>query len=77
MANEIVDRAKEHFVTEQDNIAIVRRLYTDVFDHQNLDLADTIVAPNFKNHSAPPGMQDGPDGIKAIVKLLFAAFPDD
>jgi hypothetical protein len=39
MANEIVDGGKEHFATEQDNIAIVRRMYTDVFDHQHLDLA--------------------------------------
>ncbi len=35
---------------EEDNIAIACRMYTDVFDHQNLDLADTVVAPNFTPH---------------------------
>jgi predicted ester cyclase len=69
--------AKEIVVTEQDNIAIVRRLYTDVFDQQDLALVDTLVAPHFKNHAAPPGLQDGPQSIKAVVKMLFAAFADD
>ena len=64
-------------MTEHDNIAIVRRMYTAVFDQQELDLVDTLVAPHFNNHAAPPGMQDGPDGIKAVVKMLFGAFPDD
>ena len=64
-------------MTEHDNIAIVRRMYTNVFDQQDLALADTLIAPHFKNHAAPPGMQDGPEGIKAVVKMLFAAFPDD
>jgi len=64
-------------VTEHDNIAIVRRMYTDVFDRQDVELADALVAPQFKNHAAPSGMQDGPDGIKAVVRMLFAAFPDD
>jgi steroid delta-isomerase-like uncharacterized protein len=62
---------------EAENIAIVRRFYEEVFDRQNLGLADSLVAPHFKNHSAPPGMQDGPEGIKALVRMLFAAFPDD
>jgi steroid delta-isomerase-like uncharacterized protein len=64
-------------MTEPDNVAIVRRMYTDVFDRQDLELADSLVAPDFKNRAAPPGMQDGPDGIKAVVRMLFAAFPDD
>jgi hypothetical protein len=28
-------------VTEHDNVAIVRRMYTDVFDRQDVELADT------------------------------------
>ena len=64
-------------MSETDNVAIVRRFYQEVFDRQNLDLADSLVAPHFKNHTAPPGMQDGPEGIKALVRMLFAAFPDD
>ncbi|HET6319102.1 MAG TPA: ester cyclase [Chloroflexota bacterium] len=64
-------------MSEAENIEIVRRFYDEVFDRQNLDLADTLVAPYFKNHTAPPEMRDGPEGIKAIVRMLFAAFPDD
>ncbi len=64
-------------MAEAENIAIVRRMYEEVFNRKNLDLVDTIVAPTFKNHTGPPGMQDGPEGIKALVTWLFAAFPDD
>ena len=64
-------------MSEAENIAIVRRFYAEVFDRQNLELADSLVAPQFKNHTGPAGMQDGPEGIKALVRMLFAAFPDD
>jgi predicted ester cyclase len=64
-------------MSEAENIEIVRRFYDEVFDRHNLELADTFVAPQFKNHTAPPGLQDGPEGIKALVRMLFAAFPDD
>src|SRR5437879_5865279 len=64
-------RERSGLMSEVENIAIVRRFYDEVFDRQNLDLADTLVAPHFKNHTAPPGMQDGPEGIKAIVRMLF------
>ena len=64
-------------MTEAENIAIVRRMYDGVFNEKNLDLADALIAPNFKNHAAPPDMQDGPEGIKRLVNLLYAIFPDD
>jgi steroid delta-isomerase-like uncharacterized protein len=64
-------------MAEAENIAIVRRFYAEVFNEKNLDLADALIAPNFKNHAAPPGMQDGPEGIKALVSLLYENFPDD
>ena len=64
-------------MAEAENIAIVRRIYDGVFNEKNLELADALIAPSFKNHAAPPGMQDGPEGIKALVNLLYDIFPDD
>lgn len=64
-------------MAEAENIVIVRSMYDGVFNEKNLDLADAIIAPTFKNHAAPPGMQDGPEGIKGLVTLLYAIFPDD
>jgi steroid delta-isomerase-like uncharacterized protein len=64
-------------MAEAENIAIVRRFYDEVFNEKNLDLADALIAPTFKNHAAPPDMQDGPEGIKALVNLLYEIFPDD
>jgi steroid delta-isomerase-like uncharacterized protein len=64
-------------MAEAENIAVVRQVYEEVFDKKGLDLADTIFAPTFKNHAAPPGMQVGPEGVKALVSMLFDVFPDD
>jgi steroid delta-isomerase-like uncharacterized protein len=64
-------------MAETENIAVVRQVYEEVFDKKNFELADIIFAPTFINHAAPPSMQVGPEGIKALVTMLFAAFPDD
>jgi len=64
-------------MADAENSAIVRSLYDGVFNEKNLDLAAAIIAPTFKNHAAPLGMQDGPGGIKELVTLLYAIFPDD
>src|SRR5215831_4329000 len=47
-------RRRSGLMSEAENIEIVRRFYDQVFDRQNLELADTFVAPQFKNHTAPP-----------------------
>ena len=67
----------ENTMADAENIAIVRRMYDGVFNEKDLDLADAIIAPTFKNHAAPPGMQDGPEGLKGLVTMLYAIFPDD
>lgn len=64
-------------MSEAENIATVRQVYDEVFNRKNFDLADAIFDPTFKNHTGLPGMQDGPEGIKALVTWLFSAFPDD
>jgi predicted ester cyclase len=64
-------------VSSEENKAVVRRLYEEVFNGGNLDLADDLVAPDGVNHAAPPGGPAGPVGVRRIVGMLRAAFPDD
>ena len=46
----------------------------EVFNQDNLELADELVAPDFFNHEAPDAR--GPEGFKATPRWLRAAFPD-
>lgn len=58
------------------NKAVVQRLYDDLFNRGRLAVADELVAANCISHSAPPGVPDGPAGMRHVAGLLRAAFPD-
>jgi len=63
--------------TEQ-NKAVVRRFFEDVFNQGNLAVLTEIVAPNQINGGpgALPGMPSGPEGTKVLVTTYRNAFPD-
>jgi steroid delta-isomerase-like uncharacterized protein len=58
---------------------IVMQLYEEVFNRGDLDLVDTLISPKVVNHDPqlPPGVPNGPQGLKAVVTMLRSAFPDD
>ncbi len=56
--------------------ALVRRFVEEVQNQDNLDLLDELVAPNFVNHSASPGVPPGVDGVRMVSALFRHAFPD-
>ena len=62
--------------TAHENKDLVRRLMGDDISAGNLAVADEIIAPDFFDHTNPPGMQEGIAGHKAIVTLFRGAFPD-
>ena len=57
-----------------------RRLLERSFNDGDFDLIDQHVAPDARNHdpALPTQMQDlrGPDGLKRVVSMYRAAFPD-
>lgn len=59
----------------EENKAIMRRIFEEVFNEGNLDLLDELVAPEFVNHAAP-GAPRGPEPVKQLVAMLRNAFPD-
>ena len=61
-------------MSSEENKAMARRLYTDVFEGGNLDVVDQIVAVDYKEHGPLPGQADGIQGLKDRATLLRTAF---
>lgn len=62
--------------TLEGNKALVRSLLEDDISRGNLAVAEALIAPDFFDHTNPPGLQEGIAGHKAIVTLVRGAFPD-
>jgi predicted ester cyclase len=60
----------------EQNKALVRRLMEEDISGGNLDVADEIIAPDFYDHTNPPGLERGIEGHKGIVRLFRTTFPD-
>ncbi len=61
----------------EENKALVRRWFEDLFNEGNLDVADEIIAPNHLEHDPTlPDLPIGPEGQKQLVNLYRSAFPD-
>ena len=61
---------------EQDNIAVIGRFIEDVINQGNLDAADDIVEENFIELDPLPGQRQGREGLKEVIGMMRAAFPD-
>lgn len=59
----------------EENKAIVVRYNKEVIQGCNMELMNNLVTPNFINHSAPPGMPEGVDGmIYFFTEILHGSF---
>lgn len=60
-----------------ENKALARRVFEQMFNEGNLDVADELFAPGYVDHD-PSLPQDvhGPEGFKEYVGMYRAAFPD-
>jgi steroid delta-isomerase-like uncharacterized protein len=64
-------------MSSEENKALVRRLWEEVFNKRNLAVADELLAPGAVNHEASAGPpQSGPVDLKQVVGTLTSAFPD-
>ncbi len=60
-----------------ENKAVVRRLFQEVWNRGNLDVADDIVALDYVDHTRPDGeLPTGLRGFKQQVNLVRATFAD-
>ena len=53
----------------------VETLYR-AFSEQNPNLVDSVLAPTWEDLPLAPGQEPGPAGIKPIIRMVAAAFPD-
>jgi steroid delta-isomerase-like uncharacterized protein len=61
----------------EHNKAIVRRLFTELWNNGNLSVADEVFAPNYAHYDpSTPDFGRGPDSEKKRAALYRAAFPD-
>lgn len=61
----------------EENREIQRRMNDEVWGEGNLDLIDEFVADDYVEHNtASPEDIRGPDGYRANVEMVRAAFPD-
>jgi steroid delta-isomerase-like uncharacterized protein len=61
----------------EQNKAIVRRLFAELWNNGKLSVADEIFTPNYEHHdSSTPDFGRGPDSEKKRATLYRTAFPD-
>ena len=65
-------------MSSEENKALMRRIYEEVFNQKNLAAIDDFIAPNFVNHSASQlGMTGGDlEHVRQFVSMVMQAFPD-
>ena len=61
---------------EDENKAIARRFVDEVLNNKNLAAVDELVPEDFVELDPLPGQEQGREGLKQILAMLFAAFPD-
>jgi steroid delta-isomerase-like uncharacterized protein len=60
----------------EQNKAVARRFYEEIFNKKNVSAIDELCAPDFVDHSAMPGQAPGAQGLKQTFGLYLKAFPD-
>ena len=78
LGRQVLSRGTEEMsVSAEENKALARRWFEEVFNAQNFDVADEITARDTVNHD--PTLTDlpsGPEGDRHVVNLYHGAFPD-
>src|ERR687896_1340450 len=63
-------------MSAEENKVVVRRLIEEVYNRGNLDMADELLAPDYVDHTWPPGKYAGREGLKRSVAKQRAASSD-
>ena len=76
LTRQVLSRGTEETsVSAEENKALARRWFEDLFNTGNLEVTDEIIAPDHVNHDPTlPDIPTGPEGQKQIVNLYRGAF---
>jgi steroid delta-isomerase-like uncharacterized protein len=62
--------------TTEDNKAVVSRFVEEVINQNRIDRADDLVVEDFVELDPLPSQRQGREGLKEVVGMIRAAFPD-
>jgi steroid delta-isomerase-like uncharacterized protein len=62
--------------TTENNKAIIRKFLEEVINQNRMDRATDLVAEDFVELDPLPGQRQGREGLKEILTMMRAAFPD-
>src|SRR5215203_1861767 len=71
-----VARRGGHAVSAQENEALVRRYFEEVWGKGNLAAVDDFMAADYVEHTVPPVSRPGLDTLKQYVAMFHDAFPN-
>jgi hypothetical protein len=60
----------------EDNKAVTRRFTEEFKNRHNFEVIEELFSPKAILHLPAEGLPEGPEGQKAIGRVIFAAFPD-
>ena len=60
----------------ENNKRLVRQFVEEAQTRHNLGAIDQYMAPEFVDHSVPPGLPPDREGVKMQFSMFFSAFPD-
>ncbi len=63
-------------MSAEENKAVIRRAYDELWNERNVGVVDELVAEDFLNHAAPPDRQRGRQDLKDMILMFESAFPD-
>jgi len=72
----VPNRKGVEYLMSEENKALERRMYEEIFNKKNLDAVEQFYATDWINHNPLPRMAPGIEGMKQQHAMINAAFPD-
>ena len=63
-------------MSTEENKALTLRLIEEVINQGKLSTIDELIAADAVDHSLPPGLPPGREGVKLFLGMIRTAFPD-
>lgn len=63
-------------ITTENNKAVIRKFLEEVINQNRMDRATDLVAEDFVELDPLPGQRQGREGLKEVLGMMRAAFPD-
>jgi steroid delta-isomerase-like uncharacterized protein len=63
-------------ITSENNKAVIRKFLEEVINQNRMDRATDLVVEDFVELDPLPGQRQGREGLKEVLGMMRAAFPD-